>query len=284
MKPAPFDMVRPDTIDEVLDVLSRHEDVKVLAGGQSLVPLMNLRMVTPSVLVDLNRVQGLSGIEVNADHLRIGAMFRQKDLLADPLVSAHAPLLARATAHVGHVQTRSRGTLGGSLAHADPSAELPLAIVALDAVLVAASPRGTRPIPGSSFFVDVLTTDLAPDEIVTEIRIPLGSQSGTRVAFHEFAARHGDFAIAAAAVKLVRQQDDVAVKAVLGGVAPVPIFCENLSRHIGGTEFDPNTLQALIAEEVRLLDPPSDLQASSDHRRKLAELALSECLQQVFVP
>ena len=284
MKPAPFDMVRPDTIDEVLDVLSRHEDVKVLAGGQSLVPLMNLRMVTPSVLVDLNRVQGLSGIEVDTDHLRIGAMFRQKDLLADPLVSAHAPLLARATAHVGHVQTRSRGTLGGSLAHADPSAELPLAIVAMDAVLVAASPRGTRPIPGSSFFVDVLTTDLAPDEIVTEIRIPLGSQSGTRVAFHEFAARHGDFAIAAAAVQLVRQQDDVAVRAVLGGVAPVPIFCESLSRHIGGTEFDPNTLQALIAEEVRLLDPPSDLQASSDHRRKLAELALSECLQQVFVP
>ena len=284
MKPAPFDMVRPDTIDEVLDVLSRHEDVKVLAGGQSLVPLMNLRMVTPSVLVDLNKVQGLSEIEVDTDHLRIGAMVRQKDLLADLLVSAHAPLLARATAHVGHVQTRSRGTLGGSLAHADPSAELPLAIVALDAVLVAASPRGTRPIPGSSFFVDVFTTDLAPDEIVTEIRIPLGSQSGTRVAFHEFAARHGDFAIAAAAVNLVRHQDDVVVKAVLGGVAPVPIFCENLSRHISGTEFDPDALQALIAEEGRLLDPPSDLQASSDHRRKLAELALSECLQQVFVP
>ena len=130
----------------------------------------------------------------------------------------------------------------------------------------------------------MLTTDLAPDEIVTEIRIPLGSQSGTRVAFHEFAARHGDFAIAAAAVQLVRQQDDVAVRAVLGGVAPVPIFCESLSRHIGGTEFDANALQALIAEEVRRLDPPSDLQASSDHRRKLAELALSECLQQVFVP
>ena len=284
MKPAPFDMVRPDTIDEVLDVLSRHEDVKVLAGGQSLVPLMNLRMVTPSVLVDLNRVQGLSGIDVDADHLRIGAMVRQKDLLADPLISLHAPLLARATANVGHVQTRNRGTLGGSLAHADPSAELPLAIVALDAVLVAASPRGTRPIPGSSFFVDVLTTDLAPDEIVTEIRIPLGSQSGTRVAFHEFAARHGDFAIAAAAVQLVSERDDVAVRAVLGGVAPVPIVCESLSRHIGGTEFDPNALQALIAEEVRLLDPPSDIQASSDHRRKLAGLALSECLQQVLAP
>ena len=149
MKPAPFDMVRPDTIEEVLNFLSEKENAKLLAGGQSLVPLMNLRMSTPSLLIDLNRVIGLSGVELHTDSLRIGAMTRQATLLSDALVSKHAPLLREAAANVGHVQTRNRGTLGGSLAHADPAAELPLAVLTLDVTLVAMSSavRDKYPLP-----------------------------------------------------------------------------------------------------------------------------------------
>ena len=281
MKPAPFDMVRPNTIDEVLELLSEHKDVKLIAGGQSLVPLMNLRMATPSLLVDLNRVEKLSGINLDADGLRIGAMVRQNDLLSDPLISLHAPLLARATTNVGHVQTRNRGTLGGSLAHADPAAELPLAIVTLDAILVAASKRGIRLISGSSFFVDVFTTDLAADELLTEIRVSLSPHSDTRVAFKEYAVRHGDFAIASAAAQLKSYQHGPQLRAALGGVAPTPVFCQRLSSQFS-RELSDSALQKLIAEEITLLDPQSDLQASSDHRRRLAGLALTECLQQVL--
>jgi CO/xanthine dehydrogenase FAD-binding subunit len=282
MKPALFDMIRPDTVEEVLDALARNEDVNLLAGGQSLVPLMNLRMATPALLIDLNRVQSLSGIELEADCLRIGAMTRQSTLLMDSLIAMHASLLRVAAANVGHVQTRNRGTLGGSLAHADPAAELPVAIVALDATLVASSKRGTRQIPASSFFVDVFTTVLEPDELLTEIRIPLADQSRVRSAFREYAVRHGDFAIASAAVQRVHDRGVTLFRVALGGVATVPIYCANLSRRLSEGIANADALQALIAEEVRHLSPMSDLQASANHRRRLGELALFECLQQVL--
>jgi CO/xanthine dehydrogenase FAD-binding subunit len=261
MKPALFDMIRPDTVEEVLDALARNEDVNLLAGGQSLVPLMNLRMATPALLIDLNRVQSLSGIELEADCLRIGAMTRQSTLLMDSLIAMHASLLRVAAANVGHVQTRNRGTLGGSLAHADPAAELPVAIVALDATLVASSKRGTRQI---------------------EIRIPLADQSRVRSAFREYAVRHGDFAIASAAVQRVHDRGVTLFRVALGGVATVPIYCANLSRRLSEGIANADALQALIAEEVRHLSPMSDLQASANHRRRLGELALFECLQQVL--
>ncbi|MGH7003419.1 MAG: FAD binding domain-containing protein, partial [Alphaproteobacteria bacterium] len=153
MKPSPFDLHRPRTLEEVLDLLSRYgEEAKLIAGGQSLVPLMNLRMATPAVVVDLNLVAGLAGISSDGHALRIGAMTRQKHMITDPLVARGAPLLARAVSHVGHVQTRSRGTVGGSLAHADPSAELPLVMVTLGAEFVLRSMRGARSIAAREFF------------------------------------------------------------------------------------------------------------------------------------
>ena len=192
MKPAPFEIERPTRLDDVLRLLAANTgDARVIAGGQSLVPLMNLRMATPSLLIDLNRVEALQGIRVDGPWLRIGAMTRQQRLLSDPLIAAHAPLLARALPHIGHVQTRNRGTIGGSLAHADPSAELPVCMVALGATLSVGSASGGRTIPAREFFTDILSTTLQPDEVLVEIAIPR-APPGTRAWFIEFARRHGD--------------------------------------------------------------------------------------------
>jgi len=164
MKPAAFDMVRPETLAEALAFLGdRAEDAKVIAGGQSLVPVMNFRLAAPRFLIDLNRIKALAGIRLDGDMLRIGAMTRQSALMENPLI-AHAPLLALALPHIGHVQTRSRGTIGGSLAHADPSAELPLIMVTLDATLTIESRRGGRRVmPARQFFTDAMVTELASD-------------------------------------------------------------------------------------------------------------------------
>jgi 2-furoyl-CoA dehydrogenase FAD binding subunit len=280
MKPAPFEMVRPRALAEVLELLSSHHDAKLLAGGQSLVPLMNLRMATPALLIDLGQVGGLTGISVVDGELRIGAMTRQKDLFDHPLVESYAPLVAAAMPHVGHVQTRNRGTVGGSLAHADPAAELPLVVAALNGRLIAQSRGGVREIPGHEFFVDALTTALAPDELLTEIRLP-SAPEGARIAFREFARRHGDFAIAAAAVQFSRLEDGIELKAALGGVGSIPHACRELNEAFAAGTPGPECIAKLIEHEIALLQPQSDLQASAEFRRHLARVALTECLRKV---
>lgn len=224
MKPAAFEMVRPRSLDEAVRLLGEHrESARVLAGGQSLVPLMNFRLATPDLLIDLNRVEGLSGIRAEGSRLVIKAMTRQQELIDNPLVAARAPLLAAAARCVGHVQTRSRGTIGGSLAHADPSAELPLALVALDARLEITSSRGTRTAPVCGFFRDALVSDLASDEVLVEIVIPLAPPSA-RISFRELSRRHGDFAIVAVAAQYEGRNLSVAV----GGLEAVPRLCTQL--------------------------------------------------------
>ncbi len=280
MKPAPFEMARPRALTEVLDLLSSHSDAKLLAGGQSLVPLMNLRMATPEFLIDLGQVGGLTGISVANGELRIGAMARQKDLFDHPLVELHAPLVAAAMPYVGHVQTRNRGTAGGSVAHADPAAELPLVVTALNGTLIAQSKRGVREIPGHEFFVDALTTALDSDELLTEIRLP-SAPKGARVAFWEFARRHGDFAIASAAVQLSRLDHGIELKAALGGVGSRPHVCRELSEAFAAGTPGSDRVAKLIEHEIALLQPQSDLQASAEYRRHLARVSLTKCLQQV---
>ena len=283
MKPSAFDYERPTQLAEVLALLERHgADARVIAGGQSLVPLMNLRMVAPAVLVDLNRVAGLAGIALQDGRLRIGAMTRQHLLLTDALVAAHAPLLARAMPHVGHVQTRNRGTVGGSLSHADPSAELPVSMVALDAVMRVSSTGGERTIPARSFFEDILTTGLLPGEVLTAIDIPL-APPGTRVAFTEFARRHGDFAIASCAAQFVPGgprggQLDVA----LGGVANIPHFCAGLCAALAAAGFARDAIGDAVAREVAALSPMEDLHADAALRSQLARVALTDCLKEVL--
>jgi aerobic carbon-monoxide dehydrogenase medium subunit len=209
MKPPAFEYVRPATVsDAVASLAAAGGDGKVLAGGQSLVPLLNFRLASPSVLVDMNGVDGLDGIERHGDRLRIGAMTRMRRLETDPLVREAVPLLAAAASWVGHVQIRNRGTVGGSIAHADPAAEIPAVCVLLDAELTAIGPAGSRRIAANDFFAGFLTTDLADDEVLTEIELPIPGNRD-RWGFREFAPRHGDFALAGATVLITTRADDL---------------------------------------------------------------------------
>jgi carbon-monoxide dehydrogenase medium subunit len=280
MKPAPFELHRPSRLEDALTLLSAHaDDAKLIAGGQSLVPVMNLRLATPRLLIDLACIETLRGISVKGDRLVIGAAVRQAELLKDPLVAQHAPLLRAATQHVGHVQTRARGTIGGSVAHADPAAELPTALVALRATMTARSVRGARDIPATGFFTGALTTALAHDEILCAISVPC-APAATRVAFREIARRHGDFAVASAAVQ--RSGRDRTIAAALGGVLPAPHLCGDLSGAISGGRLDHARLAAEIAEKLRALGPMSDVFASGEYRLRIATVLLTEALEVVL--
>ena len=282
MKPAPFDLERPTRLDEVLALLARHgSDARLIAGGQSLVPLMNLRMATPALLIDLNRVEGLAGIRLDGAWLRVGAMTRQKQLMSDPLIAAHAPLVAKAMPHIGHVQTRSRGTIGGSLAHADPSAELPVAMVALGAMLTLRSAQGERTIAAREFFLDVLSTALQPADVLIEIAIP-AAPAGTRAAFAEFARRHGDFAIASCAAQYVPDAKAPRLDVALGGVGNVPHHCSGLCAAMAAAGFARAAIEHAVDDEVARLAPLQDLQADAALRRQLARVGLSDCLREVL--
>src|SRR5262252_6295097 len=203
MKPAPFEYHRPASLQEAFDLLDRYgEDGRILAGGQSLVPTMNMRLVTPRAVIDINRLPDLDAIRITPDGLVVGALARHETLERSALVREHAPLIAAAMPHVGHEAIRTRGTLGGSLALADPAAELPACAVALGATIGLTSRRGRRDVPAADFFRGIYTTALESGELVTEVAVPRAA--GWRWGFEELARRHGDFALAglAAGVRL----------------------------------------------------------------------------------
>lgn len=280
LKPSSFIYVRPSTLGEALELLQRHgEEARPLAGGQSLVPMMNLRMARPSVLVDLNAISELSGIEVQSDILRIGAMTRQAVMLEDPEVRQHAPLVVAALKHVGHFQTRSRGTIGGSLAHADPSAELALALVTLNARLRLQSVGSDRVVDVREFFLDAMITAIGAGEIITEVLIPK-SPSDAKVIFREYARREGDFAIASTAVQWSAAESSLMVG--VGGVASVPFFCGDLSRNFSRSDFDVANAADLIRAELDQVEPMSDLNADGAYRRHVASMFLLESLSEVL--
>jgi len=279
MKPAAFEMHRPRQLAEALDLLASHgENARLLAGGQTLVPMMNLRVAAPAVLIDLNTVTDLSGIRRNGDLIRIGATTRQQQLLESELIREHAPLLAAAARHVGHYSTRSRGTVGGSLANADPSSELSLVAVTLGADLTVRSAARTRTIPARDFFLDALTTALEPDEILTEIAVTVAPERST-VAFHEHARRRGDFATAAAAAQLSPDRRELWIG--LGAVGRIPVACRRMQDafHSGTLLAD---LDVLIAAEIADVDAISDVQTSADYRRRLAAVCLSRCVRELI--
>ncbi|MCC6177648.1 MAG: xanthine dehydrogenase family protein subunit M [Chloroflexi bacterium] len=272
MKPPSFDYYAPRTVDEALARLSEHGDAaKVLAGGQSLVPLLNFRLASPEVLVDVNRVGGLSDIAAWDGGLTIGAMARQSALEHSGLAATRLPLLVEAARLVGHPTVRHRGTVGGSLAHADPAAELPAAMLALDALLVARSVRGERTIPAAAFFAGYLTTALAPDELLTEIRVP-GVPDGTGTAFVELSRREGDFAIcgAAALVTLDRQGRCSRARVTLCGVGDGPVRAQAVEGTLQGETPRGAVLEAAARRVVDAIDPPSDVHGSAAYRRKMA--------------
>src|SRR5262245_52981439 len=212
MKPAPFRLERPDTIQALCRALAKHgESARILAGGQSLVPMMNFRLVTPEVLIDINRVAGLDYIRADGDELAIGAMARHVTVKESGLVKANVPLITKAYDHIGHVTIRNRGTIGGNLSHGDPSSELPAVAVCLDAKFVISSSERTRTLPAASFFKGMFETDVRPGEFLSEIRFPIAARN-QRFGFEEFSPRRGDFAIALAAVAL-EVKGDICVSA-----------------------------------------------------------------------
>jgi CO/xanthine dehydrogenase FAD-binding subunit len=279
MKPCAFEMHRPRDLTEALELLERHgDDARLIAGGQSLVPMMNLRMATPAILVDLNTVSGLSGIRRDGDVIRIGAMTRQQSLLDDELIRQHVPLMAEAVRHVGHYSTRSRGTVGGSLANADPSSELALVAVTLGAEVTVRGPAQTRTVAARDFFLDALKTALQPTEILTELAVAMAPARST-IAFREHARRHGDFAIASAAAQLSPKEGVLRVG--LGAVGPVPVACRRIEDAFRKGQL-PQALDDLIAAEIADVDATSDVHTSADYRRKLAAVCLADCVRELI--
>ena len=260
-------------------------DVKILAGGQSLVPMLNLRLVRPAVLVDLNGVPGLDGIAASlADGLTIGALVRHAALAQAPLISGRAPLLAEAARHVGHVAIRHRGTLGGSLAHADPAAELPAALVALDAEFVLHGRRGERAVSASQFFLGLMTTALAPDEILTEIRVPPQNPGW---GFAEVVRRVGDFALAGVVALLGKPTGSAgcceSARLVGFGVGDRPVRFAAAEEILTSLGLDPIAAVArAAAAAAEACDPPDDIHASADYRRHLATVLTEDAVRQAL--
>ena len=273
MKPAPFEYFDPRSVEEAVSLLREHgDDAKILAGGQSLMPLLNMRMARPEVLIDLSRVAGLEYIRETDGVLAIGAMTSKRAVERSELVRSRQPLLHAATLLVAHPQIRNRGTVGGSMAQADPAAEYPAVALVLDAELRAMGPAGERTIKAADFFVSYLTTALEPTEVLAEVRFPV-LPDGAGWAFEEISRRHVDFAMAGAAVTLSVERDGRCREAriVLFGVGPTPVRALGAEQLVAGEALGPALLEAAGGKASEELDEPlSDVHASSEYRRHLA--------------
>ena len=280
MKPAPFRYARPESLADALSLLNAgDDDVKILAGGQSLVPMMNLRLLRPAVLVDLNGLPGLDRIAPLPDGgISIGALVRHARLVQDPLVRERVPVLAEAARHVGHAAIRHRGTVGGSLAHADPAAELPAALLALGVQLILHGAKGPRMVAAADFFRGLLTTALAPGEILTEARVPA---HGRGWGFAEVARRSGDFALAGVVAVLDRVPGStapcVSARVVGFGVGDRPVRFLEAERVLTTAAPDPVRAGAAVACE-----PPADVHASAAYRRHLAAVLTEDAVRQAL--
>jgi carbon-monoxide dehydrogenase medium subunit len=278
MKPPRFHYHDPKTLAEALSLLGTLENAKLLAGGQSLMPMLNMRFVLPEHIVDINRIEELAYIREAAGMIEIGAMTRQCDLEFSDIVQAKCPLMHEALRHVGHRQTRNRGTIGGSLCHLDPSAELVSVAMAHDATLTVAGPGGTREIAFREFPAGYLTPAIAPNEIVTAIRIPAWP-SGHRFAFAELARRHGDFAVVSAAVLLQIEGGEIRRASVtLGGVAVAPVRMGEVEQALIGRPPSSDLFRS-ACEPCRGIDAIADVQASADYRKKLAVVLSRRALE-----
>ncbi len=280
MKPPVFDYHDPETVEEALDLLAEHGDEgKVLAGGQSLVPLLNFRLAHPEHLIDLNRIGALAGIRRQDGSLRVGAMTRQATMEHSTLVAENWPLLNEALTYVAHAQIRNRGTIGGSVAHADPAAELPVAFTALDARVQVRSAKGERTIEIADLFVTHLTTTLEPDELLVGIEVdPVPANSGH--AFIEFARRHGDFALGGAAVLLTLDSSGKCERAAVAllGAAPVPLRATEAEQALIGTSVDEKAAVTAAAAAISDISPTGDIHGSAEYRRDLCEVMVRRAI------
>ena len=270
MKPAKFEYHAPASVEEALQVLERYQgEARVLAGGQSLVPMMNFRLATPAAIVDLNCVAGLAEIGAADGVVTIGAMVRQRRIEFAPMIAEKLPLLSAATRWIGHLPTRTRGTIGGSIAHADPAAEIPMILQVLEGEVVVRGPQGERRIAAPDLFLAPLTTSLAADEIITEVRFP-AMPAGACHAIEEFARRKGDFAIAAISVMLVRDGERCTMaRLATAGIGPVTVRLRDVEAILEERGLGDAAIVAAAEKAAELVEPMSDQHGSADYRRHL---------------
>jgi len=278
MKPCAFQYFAPATVQEAIRLLEQH-DAKILAGGQSLIPIMNFRLARPEALIDINGIQELDYIREDGGELAIGALTRQRDVELSPLVRRKCPLLAEAISHVGHSTIRNRGTIGGSVAHADPSAEIPLVVTALDGTVKVIGPDGEATFKPRDFFVTYLTTALEPAQMLAEIRVPVLAE-GTGWSFMELSRRAGDFAIVAVAV-ILSLNGNICREAciALGGVAPTPVRARLAEEALGGAKISDQSLEQAAKLAIEATDAESDYHASADYRRDMTRVLVRKALQ-----
>lgn len=279
MKPAPFAYVRASSLGQVFDLLDEHgSDARILAGGQSLMAVLNLRLSDPAVLIDINPIADLAGITLQDGIVRIGALTRHRDLEKSPIIAQHVPLIAAAMPHIAHPAIRTRGTIGGSLALADPAAELPACVVALDAVLVLRGRGGERRVHARDFFRGLYDTALAPGEVLTAIEVP-AIRADERHGFVEIARRHGDYAMAGLAARLRLDGSRCAeAHLVYFGVGPAPVVAAGAARALTGRVLDAAAIGAAQEALAADLDPPADLNGSPAAKRHWARVLLGRAL------
>ncbi|MCY4287634.1 MAG: xanthine dehydrogenase family protein subunit M [Aestuariivita sp.] len=271
MKPAPFEYVRPDTLDAAVQALN-HEDARIIAGGQSLVPMMNFRLVQPERLVDINRIEALTPIVQTDTGVRVGALTRHVEAEYHPLLREHFPIISEAMPYVAHLAIRNRGTIAGSLCHADPSAEWPLLAILLNGEIEILGGSGSRTVPAEEFFMAPLTTDIAETELVTGVFFP-SPPASCGMAFDEVSWRAGDFAIVAAgALVYIEKNRFVNVRLVLGGVFDTPIRITALEEALVGQSANQDAIEAVLSLTTKDLEPNDDLHASAEYRLSLVHV------------
>jgi CO/xanthine dehydrogenase FAD-binding subunit len=284
MKPSAFEYFAPNTVKEAVGLLEKYEDeAKILAGGQSLVPIMNFRLGRPEVLIDINKIKELDHIKEEGEALFIGALTRERDLELSPLVKERCPILAEAISFVGHVPIRNRGTIGGSLVHADPSSELPTVICCLEGEMKVVGPSGERTLEPEAFFLTYLTTSLEPSEILVEVRIPTLPQN-TGWSFVELSRRSGDFAIVGVATLLFIEDGGVCKEAriALGGVAPTPIRAEEAEELLSGQVITEELIKKAGAEAAEATETEPDYHASAEYRKDMARVFVQRGLHEAL--
>lgn len=281
MKPVPFDYVRPGSVEETCALLAADDETRVIAGGQSLVPMLNMRVARPTRLVDILRLPGLSGVRDGGDTVVIGATTRQAVAERDPIIAAKAPLLAKVFPWIGHAATRQRGTVGGSIAHADPSAEIPLVAATLGADIVVRDVSGETVINADAFFLSPMVTALPQGGLLAEIRLPVWPQPRLGVGFQEVNARHSDFAFVCAAAQIAVDYDGRCSACALGvgGLGEYPVRLKEAETVLVGTALEDAAVDDAIAAAMDKLDVWGDLHASADYRRRVGGVLARRALR-----
>lgn len=287
MKPTAFEYFTPSTVQEALQLLeSQGDEAKIIAGGQSLVAMMNFRAARPEALIDINNIKELDYIREEGDELVIGALTRERTLEVSPLVKEKCPILAKAITHIGHLPIRFRGTIGGTLVHADPTAEIPITSIVLDAKIKITGPSGERVMDAGEFFLTYLTSAVEENELLVEVRIPTLPPKTTAWSYVDISRRFGDFAIVAVASILSLDSDGVCKEAriALGGVAPTPIRAKEAETLLAGQKITDSIIEeaAIKAAESDDVDPDSDYHATAEYRKAMVKVLTKRGLKEAW--